>query len=124
MKTFRHIFNDPTLCDLERIEHDGKRYYVSPTGERLPSVTTFLSHFKKDSIMKWRKRVGEEEANKISGRASRRGTKFHSLMESYLTNQNPEEYLTEDLMPDMRQAFKDMQPTLDRIDNKIGRAHV
>ena len=137
MKTFRHIFNDQTLCDLERIEHDGKRYYVSPTGERLPSVTTFLSHFKKDSITKWRKRVGEEEANKISGRASRRGTKFHSLMESYLTNQNPEEYLTEDLMPDMRQAFKDMQPTLDRIDNihyietmlfsetvEIGRAHV
>ena len=117
MKTFKHIFNDPTLCNLERIEHDGKRYYVSPTGERLPSVTTFLSHFKKDSIYKWRKRVGEEEANKISGRASRRGTKFHSLMESYLSNQNPEEYLTEDLMPDMRQAFEDMQKTLDRIDN-------
>lgn len=117
MKTFRHIHNDPTLCDLNRIEHNGKRYYESPTGKRLPSVTTFLSHFKKDHIMKWRKRVGEEEANKISAKATRRGTKFHSLMESYLSNHDPSMYLTEDLMPDMKHHFNLMKPVLDNIDN-------
>lgn len=117
MKTFKHIHNDPTLCDLNRIEYNGKRYYESPTGKRLPSVTTFLSHFKKDHIMKWRKRVGEDEANRISGRASRRGTKFHSLMESYLSNQHPDTYLGNDLMPDMVYAFQNIRPVLDRIDN-------
>ena len=116
MKTFKHIHNDPVLCELKREEHNGKRYYVSPNGTKLPSVTTFLSHFKGDSIAKWRKKVGEEEANKISARASRRGTKFHSLMESYLSNQ--EGFLTEeDVMPDMQHAFLDMRPTIDRIDN-------
>lgn len=61
--------------------------------------------------------MGEEEANKISAKASRRGTKFHSLMESYITNQARDTFLKEDLMPDMKQAFFDMVPTLDRIDN-------
>jgi genome maintenance exonuclease 1 len=115
MKIFNHINTDPVLCELKREEYNGKRYYISPSGTRLPSVTTFLSHFKGDSIQKWRARVGEEEANKISARASRRGTKFHSLMESYITNEK--DFLTEDVMPDMKQAFFDMIPTLSRIDN-------
>ena len=116
MKTFKHLHNDPVLVELKREEINGKRYYVSPNGTKLPSVTTFLSHFKGDSIQKWRKRVGEEEANKISARASRRGTKFHSLMESYLNNE--EGFLTEeDVMPDMQHAFLDIRPTIDRIDN-------
>jgi genome maintenance exonuclease 1 len=117
MKQFKHLNQDHFLCDLKREEHNGKRYYISPNGNKLPSVTTFLSHFKGDSILKWRKKVGEEEANKISARASRRGTKFHSIMESYISNQERSTYLTEDLMPDMKQAFNDMLPTLDRIDN-------
>lgn len=114
MKNFKYIHNDPTLCELNRIEYNGKRYYESPNGTRLPSVTTFLSHFKKDHIMKWRKRVGEEEANRISGYASRRGTKFHSIMESYLKNE--EGFLTEDMMPDVKHSFHRMVPS-DRIDN-------
>ncbi len=115
MKTFNHLKNDPVLCELDRKEIEGKRYYISPEGKPLPSVTTFLGHFKKDSIVAWRKRVGEEEANKISGRASRRGTKFHSLMESYLNNEAG--FLNEDVMPDMKKSFWDMVPLLDKIDN-------
>lgn len=115
MKTFTHINTTP-LCTLNREEVNGKRYYVSPSGSRLPSVTTFLSHFKGDSIQKWRRKVGEEEANKISARASRRGTKFHSLMESYISNEKG--FLTEaDVMPDQQMAFLNMRPTVDRIDN-------
>ena len=59
--------------------------------------------------------MGEEESNKISARASRRGTKFHSLMESYISNQ--EGFLNEDVMPDMRHAFNQFVPILDRVDN-------
>lgn len=117
LKTFNHLNQDHFLCDLKREEYNGKRYYISPSGKKLPSVTTFLSHFKGDSIAKWRKKVGEEEANRISKRASTRGTKFHSLMESYISNQERDCFLTEDLMPDMKQAFFDMVPTIDRIDN-------
>ena len=117
MKTFKHVNSDPILCELKREEYNGKRYYVSPSGRRLPSVTTFLSHFKGDSIKKWRQKVGEEEANKISTRASRRGTKFHSLMESYISNQERDSFLNEKVMPDMKLAFNNMLPTLDRLDN-------
>ncbi len=115
MKTFKHLHNDPVLVNLKREEYNGKRFYISPKGTKLLSVTTFLSHFKGDSIEKWRKKVGEEEANKISARASRRGTKFHSLMESYISNQ--EGFLDEDVMPDMRHAFRQFVPILDRVDN-------
>ena len=115
MKTFKHLNPQSTLCDLKREEYNGKRYYISPNGTKLPSVTTFLSHFKGDSIQKGRKKVGEEEANKISARASRRGTKFHSLMESYISNQ--EGFIDEDVMPDMVHAFNQFVPILDKVDN-------
>ncbi|NDB60982.1 hypothetical protein EB001_21430, partial [bacterium] len=117
MKTFNHIYKDPLIADLPREEINGKRYYVTPSGKRLPSVTTFLSHFKGDSIRKWREKVGEEEANRISKRASTRGTKFHSLMESYISNQERSSFLNEELMPDMKLAFNIMKPVIDRIDN-------
>ena len=117
MKTFNHIYKEPLISDLPREEINGKRYYVTPNGKRLPSVTTFLSHFKGDSIRKWREKVGEEEANKISKRASTRGTKFHSLMESYISNQERRSFLDENVMPDMQQAFRQFVPIVDRIDN-------
>lgn len=114
MKIFRYLNNLPKLEPLPTVEVDGKRHYVTPNGVKLPSVTTVLGHFKKDKILEWRKRVGEEEANKVSNRAATRGTKFHSLMERYLGNENN---IFEDVMPDMRQAFNDIKSTLDKIDN-------
>ena len=45
---------------------DGKRYYSLPDGTRLLSVTTVLGAQKKQAIMAWRKRVGEDVANAIS----------------------------------------------------------
>ena len=91
---------------------DGKRYYVTPTGEKLASVTTVIGAQKKQSIMEWRKRVGEETANKISMKACRRGTNLHALCENYLNNQplgTP--------MPDALEMFLSIKPHLGRIDN-------
>ena len=65
---------------------DGKRYYQLPDGTRLPSVTTVIGAKGKQAIMEWRKRVGEEQANKISRQASSRGTNLHTLCEKYLNN--------------------------------------
>ena len=86
-------FNHVKLPELklQRVTlEDGKRYYVTPEGNKYPSVTTMISHFKKDTILEWRKRVGAEEANKISRQATNRGTKLHSIVEKYLANEDME----------------------------------
>jgi genome maintenance exonuclease 1 len=114
---FNHVKLDALNFELESVTTESGRTYKTPTGNVYPSITTVLSSYNKQAIYEWRQRVGEEEANRISKRASTRGTKFHSLMESYLSNQERDCFLTEDLMPDMKQAFFDMVPTIDRIDN-------
>ena len=38
--------------ELKTINENGKRYYVTPTGEKYPSVTTVLSNYKKDCLSK------------------------------------------------------------------------
>jgi len=114
MKTFNHVTGLPDLKPLSVEEIHGKRYYISPSGKKLPSVTTVLGHFKKKQISEWRARVGDEQANLISTRAATRGTKFHNMMEKYLLNDNT---LFEDIMPDMKQAFHDVKDAIDKIDN-------
>ena len=114
MKTFNHVTGLPDLKPLSVEEIHGKRYYISPSGKKLPSVTTVLGHFKKKQISEWRARVGDEQANRISTRAATRGTKFHNMMEKYLLNDNT---LFEDIMPDMKQAFHDVKDAIDKIDN-------
>ncbi len=98
--------------ELNTVTENGKRCYVTPTGEKYPSVTTVLSNYKKDGIVKWRKRVGEKEANKISTKASRRGTKVHKLCEDYLNNDSSFQGYT----PDNVDMFKTIQPTLNEIE--------
>ena len=116
MKTFNYVKNLPTLADMKTEEIDGKRYYVTPLGSKFPSVTTVLSSGadKKKSLAQWRERIGEDEAKKVMQRASTRGTKFHNMMEKYLSNDNT---LFENVMPDMKQAFNDVKSVIDLIDN-------
>ena len=70
--------------DLHTTTVDGKRFYVDTSGEMYPSVTTVTSLLSADQIKLWRKRVGEETANRISNAAARRGTAFHYKVEDYL----------------------------------------
>lgn len=69
---------------LERISTDLGRMYVTPSGTKLPSVTTILSHAPNESLKEWKKSVGEEEARKIATRAANRGTYIHSMCEHLL----------------------------------------
>jgi genome maintenance exonuclease 1 len=86
-------------------------------------VTTITSQHGKDKIIEWRKRVGEEEANRISTRASNRGTKVHKICENYLNNE--EDYARTNpahihkTMPDTIAMFKSLQPLLDEHVNNI-----
>ena len=91
---------------------DGRRYYTLDDGTKLPSVTTVIGMQKKQAIMEWRKRVGEQEANRISRQATSRGTNVHTLCERYLNN-DP----LGDIMPDAKEMFKSIRPHLDKINN-------
>jgi len=64
--------------------------------------------------MEWRRRVGEEEANKISKRASTRGNKTHKLAELYLSNQDISKYKDD---PMSMGLFYLIKPHLDSINN-------
>ena len=112
------FIHENVLGDLElsTTNENGKRCYVTPDGEKYPSVTTVLSDYKKDSIVQWRKRVGEKEANKISTQASRRGTKVHKLCEDFLNN----ELSFDDYTPDNVVMFKSIQPFLEEIEIVYG----
>ena len=118
MKKFVHLANRPELSFGMRTEnHNGKRHYVTPEGELYPSITTVLGELSKAAIQAWRERVGEEEANKISGKASRRGTSLHSVCESYIKN---EEGFLDTKTYNIIELFKTIEPFFERIDNVHG----
>jgi genome maintenance exonuclease 1 len=80
MKNF--IYHD--FAPLERVTTPEARLYKTPSGRAYPSVTTVTGLHSAKGIAQWRRRVGEEEANRVSARASARGTRIHSLCENYL----------------------------------------
>ena len=119
---FKHIGCDIDY-DLETETINGKRFYKTPEGLLYPSVTTITGQHGKDKILEWRRRVGEEEANRISTKASNRGTKVHKICENYLNNE--EDYARTNpahihkTMPDSIAMFKSLQPLLDEHVNNI-----
>jgi len=66
---------------------EGQRHYIL-NQEKLPSVTTVLSATqsaeKRESLAKWRERVGEAEATRIVDSAGARGTAMHKILEKYV----------------------------------------
>jgi genome maintenance exonuclease 1 len=110
---FNHI--DIELPQLERETIDGVRYYKVPDEEellRLVSITSVTSHFNKEIFINWRKKVGEEEADRVTKAATSRGTDMHSLTEHYLKNEElPEVQPLSDFL------FKISKSELNRINN-------
>lgn len=83
------------MAEIERVQENGLRFYqVTEGGEviaKLPSVTTVLGQTKDMSgLEKWRKRVGEKEADRISNLSMSRGTIMHRLIELYKTKTSGE----------------------------------
>lgn len=118
MKKFKHNFVPFVELTTETI--DGQRHYVLPDGEtKLKSVTTIISEQSdKTALYEWRKKVGEEEANRISTQAARRGTSIHKIAERYVLN---EENIYKDEMPINIETFKSIQNILDdHVDNILG----
>ena len=79
---------------------------------KYPSVTTVVGLHSKKQIKLWRERVGEKEANKITKRATKRGTSFHQHVEDYLRKEK--DFIEFDNIL-QEQMFKSVQPMLDEI---------
>ena len=71
-KHFTHLKTRLKYDDLLVENATTGRTYLTPTGSRYPSITTVLGILSEDSIREWRNRVGAEEANRISRKASTR----------------------------------------------------
>ena len=113
MKNFNHV-GSSLDCELKTETVDGKRIYETPNGDKYISITSLLSNLSKASIQKWRERVGEDEARKITTQASRRGTSVHNICESYIKNEYGH---LDGRMPNEVDLFSSIQPLLNRIDN-------
>jgi genome maintenance exonuclease 1 len=73
--------------EIRRIDSPNGRKYLTPDGNSYESVTSYLGRIEDNSWLdEWRKNVGEKEANKITKRASDRGTNLHNNVEQYLLN--------------------------------------
>ena len=110
---FKHV-----NCDLPKLSRetiDGVRYYSVPDNDellKLVSITSVTSHHNRDIFVNWRKKVGEEEANRITRKATKRGTDMHTLTEHYLKNEELPE-----VPPISEMLFKIAKSKLNLINN-------
>ena len=111
---FNHVKLD--LPQLERETIDGVRYYKVPKEEellKLVSITSITSHFNKEIFVKWRKKVGDEEADRVTRKATSRGTDMHTLVENHLHNVE----ILPKVQPLSEMLFNVAKPALKRINN-------
>ena len=83
--------------DIKKITTDNGRFYE--IGEkRYPSITTVLSVGKEESpyLRAWKKRVGEEEAARITKESTDIGTAMHSFFELFLKEETLPQPVTEE----------------------------
>tara|TARA_B100001063_G_scaffold198241_1_gene190666 strand:- start:217 stop:909 length:693 start_codon:yes stop_codon:yes gene_type:complete len=112
MKKFDHVKLNVELPDITTESIKGKRFYVTPEGNKYPSITTVLSDRNKEGIRKWRESVGNDVANQVMRQAASRGTAVHTLIENYLNN---EELSKQGVLPVA--LFATIKSELDNINN-------
>ena len=112
MKNFDHVKLNGELPEITTESIKGKRFYVTPEGNKYPSITTVLSDRNKEGIVKWRESVGNDVANQVMRQAASRGTAVHTLIENYLNN---EELSKQDVLPVA--LFVTIKSELDNINN-------
>ena len=114
--SFTFVDVDLGIQEVEPVNKDGVRFYPIPGADKYyPSVTSITS-FKNAAFFKnWRKKIGETEANRITARATQRGTAFHSITEDYVKGDlNLDSYLENN--PLSVRMFRTARDTLNRID--------
>ena len=105
------IHKEVDLPSLSRKSIDGVRYYTV-NNKPMVSITSVTSHFNKEIFVEWRKKVGDDEANRITKRATTRGTAVHELIESHLLNKDVKYD-----KPGPKMLFQQSKPKLKNINN-------
>jgi genome maintenance exonuclease 1 len=112
---FNHVDTGVLLENINATTaSNGKREYFIGDNS-YPSISTICSYRKRKSIAEWRKRVGEEEANRVTRRATSSGTVLHSIVEDYLNNELDLTKYEDEFLPLM--LFKQAKAMYKRIDN-------
>ena len=114
--TFSFVNADFKPIEVEPVNDNGVRYYPIPGADKYyPSVTSITSFQSAKFFKEWRKKVGEEQANRITARATQRGSAFHSITEDYINGVlNLDTYLENN--PLSVRMFQSAKSTLNRID--------
>ena len=107
---FNHVEID--LPSLTRETIDGVRYYDTPDGKKLVSITSVTSFHNREIFREWRAKVGNEEANKITKQSTSRGTDMHTLVEHHLKNEKLPK-----VQPLSEMLFRQAKSELAKIDN-------
>ena len=100
--------------ELTKKETPGMRLYNLPNGDWVPSITSVTSFYNRQTFIDWRKRVGDAEADRITKRATTRGTDFHEAAQAYMMNLQMD---WSQFMPLTKIMFAHAKPYLDRINN-------
>ena len=104
--------------ELEAVTTETGRQYLVPNGKRYNSITTILKPYNQHIIENWKEAVGEEEAKRVSGIASRRGEALHLACEKYLLNELTD-FKIRTMMPNIKELFLQLKPHLDKSVGKI-----
>ena len=110
----RTFYNHLGEIELDRKESTGCRLYKLPNGEWVPSITSITSFYNREKFIKWRQKIGEEKANKITKKATTRGTDFHEIAQDYLEDKP---LVWEEHLPATKYMFYHAKPFLDKINN-------
>ena len=110
----RTFYNHLGEIELDRKESTGCRLYKLPNGEWVPSITSITSFYNREKFIKWRQKIGEEKANKITKKATTRGTDFHEIAQDYLEDKP---LVWEKHLPATKYMFYHAKPFLDKINN-------
>ena len=113
---FEHVKVHFDYDDLLSEDTDEGRKYVTEDNKKYPSITTVLSILSRDAIAAWRKRVGDEEANRVSRMATTRGSAVHQIVEDYIDNK--EDY-DKGYFPHILENFHQIKPILDKRIGKV-----
>lgn len=110
-----------------RLQINKKRHYVCddfpnvPAGIVLPSVTTVASTMapigKVMALINWRKKVGDEEANRRTRKAVERGVWLHGVLEDLFNGEDIEDHLEK--CPQYAPYFFSIQEFLGKIEEPL-----
>lgn len=117
--TFVHL-DRPVLPTLTRQQDpSGRRWYITPDGNKYPSVTTMLGQQEKPWLTNWRNMLGNDKADKETKRCADRGQATHELIEKYLRN-DPYPDFTRGYKSEYIAGFNQLKLRLNKIDNIRG----